>query len=71
MFKRKMLYTLLAVFLCLSSSHAVTIDEDFTPIVGDWKDAVNAKGLIRIPVQNPYGLAWFVSLRMGTKLQEP
>jgi len=63
-----MLKMLLMVCLYLASSTSFTIDEESSPMVGDWKDAVDAKGLIRIPLLNPNGHAWFLSLRMGTDL---
>ena len=52
MISRNMLSMLLMTVVCLYlvSSNAVTIEEDFTPKVGDWASAVNAKGLIRIPL---------------------
>ena len=67
-----MFSAILMVCLYLASSNvAFTIDSDHqsTPVVGDWQDAVNANGLMRIPLRNPHGHSWFLALRMGTPLQ--
>ena len=38
-------------------------------MVGDWKEAVNSDGVIRIPLQNPDGHSWTTYLAMGTPIQ--
>ena len=39
------------------------------PVVADWEEAVDAKGLVRIPLQNPEGHSWYLDTRMGTPFQ--
>jgi len=53
---RHTLSTLLTI--CLVSS-----------VSGNWKEATDEEGHIRIPMQNPRGHSWFAALRMGTPLQ--
>ena len=49
----------------------VTIGVRMT-VMGNWHDAVNYNtGLIKIPLQNPRGHAWFAALQMGTPMQFP
>ena len=61
----------LIICLCLAGISLAAKDEMelYSPIVGDWPDAVNRNGHVRIPLQNPKGHAWFVALRMGTPIQ--
>ena len=38
-------------------------------VLGNWADAVDSKGLIRIPLQNPEGHSWFLDMRVGDPKQ--
>ena len=64
---------LLMICLCLASSSIAFSGEteSQSPLVGDWADAVDRSGRVRIPLQNPRGHAWFAALRMGTPLEYP
>ena len=66
---RKNIQILLASLFIVDISLAFDIDTQNHPKVGDWKDAVNSDGLVRIPLSNPKGHSWFASLQMGTPLQ--
>lgn len=65
----KTLIPMLMTVLCLEVGMAVHVETEIHPQVGDWNEAVNKEGLVRIPLQNPQGHAWFASLQMGTPLQ--
>ena len=60
---------LLTLLLSLEVSRAVVAETEHHPLVGDWDKAVGKDGLIRIPLYNPRGHAWFGSLQMGKPLQ--
>jgi len=59
------LYSILLI--CFSKAVAVNVNH---PVVGNWDDAVNSKGLVRIPVQNPDGHSWFIAYEVGTPPQK-
>ena len=45
------------------SIFAVTVDsENTSPLVGNWQEAVNFNGLVRIPLANPDGHSWFANI---------
>ena len=56
---------LIMICLCFGSSFTKNVN---TPVVGDWADAVD-DGIVRIPLANPHGHSWVLSLRMGTPRQ--
>ena len=60
---------IVAVSTCLVRTLATFETPASFPIVGDWADAINEKGLVRIPLQNPQGHSWFLDLTMGSPHQ--
>ena len=71
MIYNKTLPLLLAAMLKLDITHAFTTTTYNVnhPKVGNWEEATNGDGLVRIPLRNPKGFNWFASLQMGTPLQ--
>ena len=66
---KNILSILLVICVSLETISALTVDTEKHPQVGDWTAATNNDGLVKIPLQNPRGHAWFLSLQMGTPLQ--
>ena len=54
------IYNLIGFSIVLS--FALSYEMNSRPIVTNWEDAVTDDGLVRIPLQNPKGHAWFASL---------
>ena len=48
----------------------VVVETEKHPKVGDWREAEWFNGLIKIPLRNPDGQTWFVSLEMGSDQKE-
>ena len=63
------LFKILLTYLFATSALGVEVGLEH-PMLGDWNQAVNHHtGLIKIPLQNPRGHAWFAALSMGTPYQ--
>ena len=57
------------LLITIQALRAVEVNSETHPVVGDWAQATNDEGYVRIPLHNPDGHAWFASLQMGTPLQ--
>ena len=58
----------MTLLITLQALRAVEVNSETHPEVGDWAQATNDEGYVRIPLHNPDGHAWFASLQMGTPL---
>ena len=65
---RNILSKMLALCFCLEAGIAFSVDTETHPQVGDWDFAIDNEALVRIPLQNTRGHAWYASLQMGTPL---
>ena len=59
-----MVLNLILTYICLKANAA-----KIQPRVSNWKEATK-NGLIKIPLSNPDGHAWFASLSMGSPMQD-
>ena len=61
---------LIVALLCLDGVICAVVEATNHPVVGDWREAEWFNGLIRIPLKNPDGHAWILSLTMGTPVRD-
>ena len=52
----------LLIYCLVNFSIAMISNELESPRVGDWKNAIDENGLVRIPLKNPGGHSWYASL---------
>ena len=60
--RQQLLKLELLIYCLVNFSIAMIANELESPRVGDWKNAVDENGLVRIPLKNPDGHSWYASL---------